>query len=277
MAQQIPVDPSAIVGVEIPDESAIEIGDDLAYKRLAIVNVVLVGRPGAGEGGWVLVDAGIGGTSALIQAAAAQRFGRGKPAAIVLTHGHFDHVGELYTLADWWDVPVFAHTLEHPFLDGSQAYPPPDATVGGLMARLSPLFPRDPVDVRPWLRALPADGTIPGLPGWRWIHTPGHTPGHISLWREADRALIAGDAFITTAQESAYAALTQAPELHGPPRYFTPDWPAAGASVRHLAALRPEVVITGHGRAMEGPAMRAALDALALNFEAIAVPQHRRA
>ena len=90
------------------------------------------------------------------------------------------------------------------------------------------------------------------MPEWRWLHTPGHAPGHISLWREADRALIVGDAFITTAQESAYAVATQQPELHGPPMYFTPNWIAARSSVETLAALQPGIVITGHGPAMEG-------------------------
>ena len=88
--------------------------------------------------------------------------------------------------------------------------------------------------------------------------------------------LVVGDAFVTTAQESAYAAATQAPAMHGPPMYFTPDWPAAAASVRALAVLEPRVVVTGHGRAMEGPAMRAALHTLARNFEQVAVPEHGR-
>ena len=82
---------------------------------------------------------------------------------------------------------------------------------------------------------------------------PGHTPGHISLWRERDRTIIAGDAFITTNQESAYAVAVQAEEMHGPPKYFTPDWSAAKSSVQRLAALEPDVVVTGHGRAMRGP------------------------
>ena len=42
----------------------------------------------------------------------------------------------------------------------------------------------------------PSDGSIPNMPGWQWIHTPGHSPGHISLFREKDRSLIAGDAFV---------------------------------------------------------------------------------
>jgi glyoxylase-like metal-dependent hydrolase (beta-lactamase superfamily II) len=175
-----------------------------------------------------------------------------------LTHGHFDHVGPLETLAKDWDVPVYAHMLEHRYLNGTESYPPPDPTVGGgLMSLLSPLYPRKPVDIDERLRPLRDDGSVPGMPGWRWLHTPGHTPGHVSLWREIDRLLVAGDAFITTRQESAYAAITQAPEMHGPPMYFTPDWVSARASVQSLAALSPDVVITGHGQAMQGQEMRA--------------------
>ena len=141
------------------------------------------------------------------------------------------------------------------------------------MSLLSPLYPRGPVDVRRWLRGLPNDGSVPHMPGWRWIHTPGHTPGHVSLWREADRSLIAGDAFITTRQESAYAVAVQSPELHGPPAYFTTDWGEARTSVQKLSRLMPELVITGHGPAMRGESMREALELLASKFDRIAVPQ----
>ena len=71
--------------------------------------------------------------------------------------------------------------------------------------------------------------------------TPGHTPGHVSLWRADDQAVIAGDAFITTSQESVYAVMTQREELHGPPQYFTTDWDAAKLSVQKLADLNPTV------------------------------------
>ncbi len=69
------------------------------------------------------------------------------------------------------------------------------------MPLLAPLFPRRPIDVSRWLQRLPEDGSVPQMHGWRWIHTP----GHISFWRERDRTIVAGDAFITTNQESAYA------------------------------------------------------------------------
>ncbi len=88
--------------------------------------------------------------------------------------------------------------------------------------------------------------------------------------------MIAGDAFITTAQESAYAVMTQQPEMHGPPMYFTPDWVAARRSVEQLAALNPETVITGHGPAMRGAEMREALHTLAEKFDEVAVPEHGR-
>src|SRR4051812_11438627 len=223
------------------DDGTSEVLPDVAYRRLAIVNVVFIGQRGAHDRDWVLVDAGLMGMKSLIQSAAAERFGpRSRPRAIVLTHGHFDHVGVLEDLAEEWNVPVYAHELEKPYLDGSRAYPPPDPGVGGLIARASPLFPREPVNVGQRLRILPRDGTVPPLPGWRWIHTPGHSPGHVSYWRERDRTLIVGDAFVTTRQESVYAAIAQEPEMHGPPMYFTPDWNSAENSVRSLAALEPE-------------------------------------
>ena len=114
------------------------------------------------------------------------------------------------------------------------------------------------------------------MPGWRWIHTPGHAPGHVSFWREADRTLLSGDAFISTKQESAYAVATQEPELHGPPMYFTVDWQASRRSVETLAALEPEVVVTGHGLPLHGPEMRAALHRLATEFDRVAVPANGR-
>jgi len=275
MPEQLPLDNDARAFDAGSDDRTHQICPDLAYRRLGIVNVIFFGRPGAGDREWVLVDAGVMGTAGLIASAADHRFGpNARPAAIIMTHGHFDHVGALEELANRWEVPVYAHELEHPYLDGSASYPPPDPSVGGgLMARLSPLYPRGPVDVRGWLKPLPADGDVPHMPGWRWLHTPGHSPGHVSLWREADRTIIAGDAFITTRQESAYAVIMQKPEMHGPPMYYTTHWQNARASVELLASLDPDRVVTGHGPAMEGPRMREALHELALNFDTVAVPE----
>lgn len=276
MAKQVPLDSSGRAGREAEGDAK-EVAPDLACERLAIVNVAYFGAPDATSRDWVLIDAGVAGVGAtgrIIDTAAA-RFGEGTPpAAIIMTHGHFDHIGALEELADHWEAPVYAHELELPFLNGSAAYPPPDPSVGGgMMAKLAGFYPRGPIDVGRRLQPLPADGSVPEMPGWQWIHTPGHTPGHVSLWREDDRALIAGDAFITTRQESAYAVATQKPEMHGPPMYYTQDWKAARASVEQLAALDPELVVTGHGPAMHGGGMREALRTLSRQFDRLAVPE----
>lgn len=273
MQTQIPLERDAIAP-EHHHDGVHEVLPDVAYQHHMIVNTVFCGYPQAGDRRWLLIDAGIPGSAGAIQRAAERRFGEGaRPYAIVLTHGHFDHVGALRTLAERWDCPVFAHELERPYLDGSQPYPPPNPMAGGLMSLLSPMLPRRPIDIRPHLETLPYDGTIPGMPGWRWLHTPGHTPGHVSLWRAEDRTLIAGDAVITTRQESAYNAMTQRPEMHGPPMYFTPDWEQARESVRLLARLEPEIIVAMHGRAMHGDVMRRALRELATRFNEIAVPR----
>ena len=278
MSQQIRMDDRSRADDPEAQDGVHNILPDLAYQRLAIANVVFVGLPRAGDLGWVLVDAGLMGTAGAILRAAAARFGEGsRPSAIVLTHGHFDHVGALEELAEHWDVPVWAHELETPYLNGSASYPPADPTVGGgMMAWLSRFYPRGPVNVGSRLNQLPADGSIPVMPGWRWIHTPGHTPGHISLWRPEDRTLIAGDAFITTRQESAYAVALQKPELHGPPMYYTQDFEKARGSVQSLADLEPETVVTGHGRPMQGAGLRSALHQLAGQFDELAVPESGR-
>lgn len=242
-----------------------------------IVNSYILFDPATSD--WFLVDAGLSRFSAwTIFRHAAKRFGPDRPPkAIILTHGHFDHIGAIKPLLRRWPVPVYAHEAELPFLTGKADYLPPDPRVGGgLMAWLAFLYPRRGIDISGRVEALPADGTIPGLPQWRSIHTPGHTPGHVALFREADRTLIPADAFITVKQESFWAVLTQAPTMHGPPKYFTPDWQAARRSVRALAALKPNIVAAGHGLPMRGPEVQRQLDTLAAEFDRVAVPKRGR-
>ena len=257
--------------------SAKEVAPGIAYLQDRIANVFYVGEPNVEGGSWTLVDTGVSrGSAERIVRAAETRFGGGTPSAIILTHGHFDHVGSVRELAARWNVPVYAHELEMPYLTGRSAYPPPDPTVGGgAMARLSGLYPRGPILLES-VRTLPADGAVPGMPGWRWIHTPGHTAGHVSLFRDADRVLIAGDAFVTTKQESALAVLSQRQEVQGPPAYYTTDWDEARRSVERLAALEPSVAATGHGVPMRGERGLRELQALARDFDRLARPAHGR-
>ena len=221
--------------------------DEVARLPVVFVNAYLVGTP---DGPWALVDTGLPGSAALTRAAARARFGDRPPEAILLTHGHFDHAGAALALAQAWGAPVYAHPLELPYLTGQSDYAPADPTIPGAISTLSRAFPTAGRDLRPHVHALPEDGSVPGMPGWTWLHTPGHTPGHVSFWREQDRTLLAGDAVVTTDLDS-WAALATLPRMFDrPPASLTPDWDAARASIDGLAALAPEAVGAGHGQAI---------------------------
>lgn len=252
----------------------IQILPDLYTHTIQVVNFMLIGEKNSND--FVVIDAAMPESAEEIIAVTEERFGaNSRPKAIILTHGHFDHVGAIIELINHWKVPVYAHELEMPFLTGQQSYPEPDPTVeGGLVAKMSPIFPNEPINLGSHVEKLPADGTVPHLPEFQWIHTPGHSPGHISLFRERDRALIVGDAFVTVKQESLYKVFTQEQEISGPPRYLTTDWKAAKKSVETLANLNPAVAVTGHGLPMTGETLTYNLKKLVSEFDKIAVPDY---
>ena len=228
------------------------IAPDVGWQPISFVNAYLIGHPG---GPWAVVDSGLPGREEQIFQAAEARFGAGtRPEAIYLTHGHFDHAGSAAKLAARWEVPIFAHRMELPYLTGRSDYPPPDPTIGGAIAFLSRFMPFRARDLGDLVRELP-DGELPGLPDWEWIATPGHAPGHVSFFRSSDRVLLAGDAFASMNMDSWSGLMTGKKELARGGAPFNLDWEATCSSVRKLAALRPNVVGCGHGIPMGDAAL----------------------
>ena len=263
-----------IWATSIGSGSGIEVLPDIYCHTIQIVNIVLVGHPNTKN--FVLIDAGMPYSAKKIIAVVEERFGaNARPKAIILTHGHFDHVGAIIDLVKHWDVPVYAHELELPFLTGVSSYPDPDTSVeGGMISKMSSIFPTDPIQLGDHIKSLPPDGSVPFLQEFKWIHTPGHSPGHVSFFRQKDKALLVGDAFVTVKQEYLYKVLTQEQEISGPPRYLTTDWEAALDSVIKLQALQPAVAITGHGLPMKKELLADSLKKLVDDFERIAVPDY---
>src|SRR3954468_4897134 len=246
------------------------IAPDVGWLPVSFVNVYFIGRPG---GAWTLIDTGLPGRTNQILEAAEARFGAGaRPEAIVLTHGHFDHAGSAMPLAEHWDVPIYAHRLEVPYLTGKSDYPPPDPTVGGAIAFLSRFMPSRARDLSGRIRELQPNN-VPGLDGWGCLATPGHSPGHVSFFRPSDRVLVAGDAFATMNMDSWSGLETGGRTLARAGAPFNTDWEATRLSVKELAKLRPNVVGCGHGIPRSDADLSARLERFAERFRP---PRHGR-
>jgi glyoxylase-like metal-dependent hydrolase (beta-lactamase superfamily II) len=232
-------------------------------------NVYLVGAGST----WVLVDAGWKQDAPRIEAAVRALLGNDTPpAAIVLTHVHPDHAGAARILAEAWRCPILLHSAEVRIASGDFA----------AMARYA--GPLDRWMVLPVMRAigsrrrakilargslgdliqeLEPGGAIPGLEGWGWLHTPGHTPGHVALVRQADRVVLTGDAIVSLAVNTTAGILFGRQGLSAPPWYTTWDRRAARASIAMIADLEPRVVGGGHGRPVLGTDTPATVQAFA--------------
>jgi glyoxylase-like metal-dependent hydrolase (beta-lactamase superfamily II) len=242
-----------------------QIAPEVIRIPVSIGNCYLVGT----RGQWVLVDSGPEGHAKQIRKVAEEYFGPdARPEAIVLTHGHFDHAGSAGALSKHWGVSIYAHRLEMPYLTGKSKYPPPDPTVGGFMAQMIRFFPNKAYNYGKRARKLSGSLSAIGMPDWKMIETPGHSPGHVSFFRERDGVLLAGDAFATVDQTSAKKMMKMRPEISLPPTYYTCDWDAAQRSVKALADLEPRIIGAGHGEPMSGNSATAGLHRLAHQWPA---------
>jgi glyoxylase-like metal-dependent hydrolase (beta-lactamase superfamily II) len=222
---------------------------------------------------WALVDAAWEGDAPRIEAAARTLLGTGAaPAAILLTHDHPDHAGAARALAGSWRCPILLHPAECPIADGDFAAMvrcagPLDRWAILPAMRMLGERRRSEVLARGSLtglyRELGAAGAIPGLEGWEWLATPGHTPGSVSFVRRADRVVLTGDALVTLQVNTPAGILLGRQGLSGPPWYTTWSQRLARASMAAIAALEPAVIGGGHGRPLAGPATPATVRAFA--------------
>lgn len=216
----------------------IEIADSVYQIPLGprnAINAYLVGD--------VLVDAGVRWSGpTLLRVLSGRRL-----VAHVLTHAHADHQGASASICRERGVPLWCGAADRAAAEsGNILLDAPDP--GHVIMRLQQRFWAGPG--HPVARTL-SEGDHVG--DFVVLETPGHSPGHLALWREADRVLIAGDVITTM------SLLTTWPGVHEPLPLFTKDPTLNRASIRRIAALRPHVVGVGHGPAWRDPDALAAL------------------
>jgi hydroxyacylglutathione hydrolase len=150
---------------------------------------------------------------------------------LVLTHCHPDHQGSATKLCKLLHIPLACNRGEAAAMEGREPMQP-DVGIVRLGHKVWAGADR-PVD------RLLRDGDEVG--GFKVIETPGHTPGHISLFRERDRFLVAGDVLANV------HFFSGKPGLRLPPSRFCSNPIENRQSIVRLAALRPETVCFGHG------------------------------
>lgn len=153
----------------------------------------------------------------------------------VLTHAHADHQGCSDQICAEFGIPLLCHPKEVFRTETGMVtndYPTPEHW----MAKLQQKY---------WAgQGHKVERTIVEndmIGNFRVIETPGHSPGHISLFRERDGVLIIGDAATNM------NLLTTIEDLRLPPNIFTTDQHRNIKSLQKLASLNPSIICFGHG------------------------------
>jgi hydroxyacylglutathione hydrolase len=150
---------------------------------------------------------------------------------LALTHVHPDHQGCARMICERYAIPLACHAKDVATMEGRQPMQPNHF----LMRWFSPVWsgPSCPVT-----RVL-QEGDEVG--GFRVIHAPGHTPGHIVLFRESDRVAVVGDLMSSMNLTLTWRGLRE------PPALFCTDKMENRRSILKLAVLEPSLLCFGHG------------------------------
>jgi glyoxylase-like metal-dependent hydrolase (beta-lactamase superfamily II) len=191
-----------------------------------------------GERAWLL-DTGMVGEPVLLRRLLRRLgLGPGSIEAILLTHGHLDHAGNLAAFKEWTGARVYGHPAEQSHVDGLYPYAG-SARWCGRLERLG----RWAFRYRSALINEPiADGDL--LPFWgglRVVHMPGHTDGHCGFYSEKHDLLFCGDLF------ASYWFNT-----HLSPPIFTSRPEQVPGSLRKALELDPRWILPNHYDFLDG-------------------------
>jgi len=153
---------------------------------------------------------------------------------IIITHCHIDHTGSANELRRLTKAKVAVHQEDADFVAGKKPMPPPKGAISFLFKAFSPFFKFTPVQPDIALKENDKVGRL------IVIHTPGHTPGSISLYDSDRKVLFAGDTvrFIKG-------------KVEGPPKMFTLDMHLARQSIEKISQLDFDVMLSGHGEPLK--------------------------
>jgi len=187
------------------------------------------------QNGNTLVDAGLPDQMEAISAALVEAgIGVRDLRRIIFTHQDLDHVGSGAALVRQSGARVLAHPADVPYVEGSRRPLKPSPAMLDQRPQMRKVLERlEPVGVDERIE----NGTRLDLAGGtKVISTAGHTPGHISLYLERSKVLIAGDAL--TAEKGS---------LNGPNPSMTLEMSTAIQSIRSLADLEIDTIVCYHG------------------------------
>jgi glyoxylase-like metal-dependent hydrolase (beta-lactamase superfamily II) len=191
-----------------------------------------------GDGSLTLVDTGMSKSGKKIldyvQSALSKKPSDVK--TIVLTHAHLDHVRGALEVKNATGGKIAIHEADADFLSQKKKMVPPGGVFRILFAILGPFFSSPPVEADQKLHENDRIGNL------TVIHTPGHTPGSISLYDSSKKVMFVGDAVIYSKGE-----------MRGPPKQFTQNMNEAMQSVQKISEYDFETMLSGHGEPLKSP------------------------
>ena len=152
----------------------------------------------------------------------------------MLTHCHIDHAGSAQELKELTNAKVAVHREDAESVAGKKTLPSPKGAIGILFKAFSSFFKLTPVEPDIVLNEGDRVGKL------MVIHTPGHTPGSISLYDSQRKLIFVGDA-ITFADG----------KISRPPKRFTLDMNKALQSIAKISQLDFDMMLSGHGNPLK--------------------------